>query len=112
MIHEANEQGLGELVLVAEMIEEAVLRDPGLRDDRLDAGGRKSLPEDHALRDRQKALTGLLTLAEKLSRHHQPYHECSSTDYPRLVRRRRTRHTCTKILKALVLVVQGRLYHR
>jgi tetratricopeptide (TPR) repeat protein len=69
MIPETDEQGLCKLILVAKMIEEPVSGDVGRLDYRLYAGGGETLTQNHCFRDRKDALTGLLALAEKLSRH-------------------------------------------
>ena len=56
------EQRAGELVLVAEMVEEAALGDLGGGDDLLDRGGVEALGEDRLLRDVEDAPAGLLAL--------------------------------------------------
>src|SRR5262249_30602883 len=83
----AQQQALGQLALVLEMVEEAALGDTGCRDQLLDGGGGETLGEDGAFCKLEQALAGVAAFPWNIVEHGQLYHECSS--FPRTARIRR-----------------------
>ena len=78
----ADEEGLGELTLVLEMIEESAFGNPDCGDQLLDRGGRKSLFEYcrfGRVEDALARISALPLLSVLHGRHsrHRLYHECS-----------------------------------
>ena len=65
-LHVTDEQGLGELVLVLEMIEEAALGDADRGDHLLDRGGSEALLEHGSFRHVENALACIAALARRL----------------------------------------------
>ena len=65
-LHVADEERLGELVLVPEMIEEAALGDPDRGDHFLDRGGGEALLEHGGFRHVEKAPACIASLARCL----------------------------------------------
>src|SRR5262245_43039570 len=67
----AQQQPLGELTLVLEMVEEAAFRNTGRRNQLVDRGGGKPLGEHRALGKFEQSLPGIAALAWNIVEHRQ-----------------------------------------
>jgi len=73
-----QQQTLGQLALVLEVIEKAALRNAGRRDQLFNRGGGKPFRKHRALRKLEQSLAGVAGLAGGILEHGALYHGCSS----------------------------------
>src|SRR5262245_10331863 len=73
----AQQQALGELALVLEMVEEAAFRDAGRRDQLIDRGRGEAFCEHRVFSELEQAFTGVAALAWNIVEHRRLYHGCS-----------------------------------